>query len=59
LRLLMTNVAVSLLEQLFHLAISNNYHTIEDYKENLAYIKKSITNQITHNYGYQFTERST
>ena len=49
----------AVLEQLFHLAVSNNYHTIADYQENLAYINQSIKTKITHNYGYQFTERST
>lgn len=57
--LLTSNVSADLLEQLFHLAVSNNYHTIDDYKENLAFINQNIKNKITHNYGYQFTERST
>ncbi|SOD12662.1 phosphoribosyltransferase family protein [Pedobacter xixiisoli] len=57
--LLVAQVEDTLLEQLFHLAVSNNYHTIADYQENLAYINQSIKNKITHNYGYQFTEGST
>jgi hypoxanthine phosphoribosyltransferase len=57
--LLMEQVSASLLEQLFHLAVSNNYHTIADYKENLSYINQIIKNKITQNYGYQLTERST
>lgn len=57
--LLMKNVRHSLMDQLFHLAVSNNYHTIDDYSENLDYINQSLTNKKTHNYGYQFTERST
>ncbi len=56
---LMEMVDSSRFEQLFHLSISNNYHTIADYKENLSYINQSIKNKITQNYGYQFTERST
>lgn len=46
------------IEHLFHLAVSNNYHTIEDYRHNLKYINQNITNK-TYNYGYQLTERST
>lgn len=57
--LLIEQVTSSLLEQLFHLAVSNNYHTIEEYQENLSYINQSIKNKIENNYGYQFTERST
>ncbi len=56
---LMEKVEAPLFEQLFHLAVSNNYHTIADYQENLSYINQSIKNKITHNYGYQLTERST
>lgn len=56
---LMEKVETTLFEQLFHLAVSNNYHTIADYQENLSYINKTIKNKITQNYGYQFTERST
>jgi hypothetical protein len=52
-------VAPKLLKELFHLAVSNNYHTIEDYKTNLDYINKNLTTKKTTNYGYQFTERST
>jgi PRTase ComF-like len=47
------------LPQLFELAVSNNYHTIDDYKQNLAHINQSITNKNSFNYGYQFTERTT
>lgn len=57
--LLMEKVDASLLGQLFNLAVSNNYHTIADYIKNLSYINQSIKTKITHNYGYQFTERST
>jgi hypothetical protein len=57
--LLMNNVDSFKFEQLFHLAVSNNYHTISDYSENLTYINQNITNKRTYNYGYQFTERST
>jgi hypothetical protein len=57
---LMALIDSSRFEQLFHLSVSNNYHTIADYKENLSYINQSINkNKITQNYGYQFTERST
>ena len=56
---LISKVKAKVLRQLFNLAVSNNYHTIEDYRENLDYINQSITNKKTHNYGYQFTERST
>ncbi|RZJ77288.1 MAG: hypothetical protein EOO47_17245 [Flavobacterium sp.] len=56
---LASTVSADLLEQLFHLAVSNNYHTIDEYKENLTYINQNIKNKIKHNYGYQFTERST
>lgn len=51
-------VATNLLQELFNLAVSNNYHTIDDYKDNLNYINESITNNKTINYGYQFTEGS-
>lgn len=47
------------LPQLFNLAVSNNYHTIEDYRVNLHYINQSITNKKSNQYGYQLTERST
>ena len=52
-------VKPKVLRQLFDLAVSNNYHTIEDYRENLEHINQSTTNKKMHNYGYQFTERST
>lgn len=55
---LMAVVKKKLLRQLVSLAVSNNYHTIEDYKGNLDYINQK-TNKKTHNYGYQLTERST
>lgn len=45
------------LPQLFELAVSNNYHTINDYKTNLYYINQCITNKNPYNYGYKFTER--
>lgn len=57
--LFIEQVADPLLEQLFHLAVSNNYHTLSEFKENLTYINQSIQNKITHNYGYQFTKGST
>jgi len=56
---LLDKINPKLLMQLFNLAVSNNYHTIEDYKENLEYINQSTTNKKTYNYGYQLTERST
>lgn len=46
------------LKELFRLAVSNNYHTIAEYKENLTFIY-TLTNQKINNYGYQLTERST
>lgn len=51
-------VPAKLKHQLFDLALSNNYHTIDEYIANLDYINNSLTNKKT-NYGYQFTERST
>ncbi|RZJ65773.1 MAG: hypothetical protein EOO45_16510 [Flavobacterium sp.] len=56
---LMKKIAPAQLEQLFHLAVSNNYHTIDDYRENLKFINQSLTNKKTPNYGYQLTERTT
>ena len=56
---LMKTIAPAQLEQLFHLAVSNNYHTIDDYRENLKFINQSLTNKKTPNYGYQLTERTT
>lgn len=47
------------LPQLFNLAVSNNYHIIEDYRDNLHHINQSLTNKKINHYGYQFTERST
>ena len=55
---LVAAVPTKLKHQLFDLALSNNYHTIEEYISNLDYINNSLTNKST-NYGYQFTERST
>lgn len=55
---LVAAVPVKLKHQLFDLALSNNYHTIDEYISNLEYINNSLTNKST-NYGYQFTERST
>lgn len=56
---LISKVKPKLLKRLFDLAVSNNYHKIEDYRDNLEYINQSTTNKKTYNYGYQFTERST
>lgn len=56
---LLALISADVLPQLFNLAVSNNYHTIEDYRENLQYINQSITNKKSNHYGYQFTERST
>lgn len=56
---LLNRVEKKLFRQLFNLAVSNNYHTIEDYMENLDFINQSIINKQMYNYGYQFTERST
>ena len=56
---LLSKVSPQILLQLFNLAVSNNYHTIEEYRANLDYINQSTTNKKTYNYGYQFTERST
>ena len=55
---LLAQVTTNMQQQLFRLAVSNNYHTIADYKDNLEYINKSLTNIKTNNYGYQFTEGS-
>lgn len=55
---LVAAVPTKLKHQLFDLALSNNYHTIDEYISNLDYINNSLTNKTT-NYGYQFTERST
>ncbi|RWW96673.1 phosphoribosyltransferase family protein [Flavobacterium cerinum] len=55
---LVAAVPTRLKHQLFDLALSNNYHTIDEYITNLDYINNSLTNKTT-NYGYQFTERST
>jgi hypothetical protein len=56
---LISNVKPKLLKQLFDLGISNNYHTIDEYKDNLKFINQSTTNKNKKNYGYQFTEGST
>ncbi|MXN92473.1 hypothetical protein GR160_14685 [Flavobacterium sp. Sd200] len=53
---LLAQVATNLLQELFNLAVSNNYHTINDYKENLNYINKILINNKTIDYGYQLTE---
>lgn len=55
---LLGKIPGSTMQKLFDLAVSNNYHTIDDYKSNLNYINKSLTNKQS-NYGYQFTERAT
>lgn len=56
---LLNSITPEKTEQLFHLAVSNNYHTIEEYRHNLAYINKIITNKKIHTNGYQLTERTT
>lgn len=55
---LLGKIPGSLLQKLFDLAVSNNYHTIADYKTNLDYINKNLTDKQL-KYGYQFTERTT
>jgi len=55
---LLGKIPGSIMQKLFDLAVSNNYHTIDDYKSNLNYINNSLTNKKL-NYGYQFTERAT
>lgn len=55
---LLGKIPGSLLQKLFDLAVSNNYHTIPDYKTNLDYINKNLTDKQL-KYGYQFTERTT
>ena len=55
---LMGSMATNVQQELFRLAVSNNYHTINDYRDNLDFINKSLTNNKITNYGYQFTEGS-
>lgn len=55
---LLGKIPGSLMQKLFDLAVSNNYHTIDDYTTNLNFINTSLTNKKS-NYGYQFTERTT
>ncbi|WP_294818304.1 phosphoribosyltransferase family protein [uncultured Flavobacterium sp.] len=55
--LLLSSMKKKMRKQLFALAVSNNYHTIDEYKTNLDHINNSLTNKITSTYGYQFTER--
>ena len=55
---LLGKIATNMQQELFRLAVSNNYHTINDYRDNLEFINKSLTNIKTTNYGYQFTEGS-
>ena len=55
---LLAQVATNRQQELFRLAVSNNYHTINDYRDNLEFINKILTNKKTNNYGYQFTEGS-
>lgn len=55
--LLLTSLKKKVKRKLFDLAVSNNYHTIDEYKTNLDQINNSLTNKKTNNYGYQFTER--
>lgn len=55
--LLLSSMKKKMRQKLFALAVSNNYHTIDEYKINLDHINHSLTNKKTNNYGYQFTER--
>ncbi len=55
--LLLSSMKSKVRKKLFALAVSNNYHTIDEYKINLDHINHSLTNKKTTNYGYQFTER--
>jgi len=55
---LLGTITTNMQQELFRLAVSNNYHTIEDYRYNLEFINKSLTNNKISNYGYQFTEGS-
>lgn len=51
--LLLQSIPHQKIDTLFHLAVSNNYHTIEEYKENLQLINKK-----TADYGYQLAKRT-
>ncbi|MCW4467740.1 phosphoribosyltransferase family protein [Flavobacterium sp. MFBS3-15] len=55
--LLLSSMNKKMRQKLFALAVSNNYHTIDEYKTNLDNINHSLTNKNTNSYGYQFTER--
>jgi len=52
--LLLQSIPQHRIETLFHLAVSNNYHTIEEYKQNLQSINKK-----TADYGYKLAKRTT
>jgi PRTase ComF-like len=55
--LLLASMKKKVRQKLFDLAVSNNYHTIHEYQNNLNKINHSLTNKKTNSYGYQFTER--
>ncbi|MBA9075105.1 hypothetical protein GGR22_003282 [Flavobacterium gossypii] len=52
--LLLQSIPQHRIDTLFDLAVSNNYHTIEEYKENLKSINKK-----TADYGYKLAKRTT
>ena len=52
--ILLQSIPKNKIDTLFNLAVSNNYHTIDEYKENLKSINKKTTD-----YGNQLTKRAT
>ncbi|HEU4495583.1 MAG TPA: phosphoribosyltransferase family protein [Flavobacterium sp.] len=52
--LLLQSIPQHRIDALFHLAVSNNYHIIKEYKQNLESINKK-----TSDYGYKLAERTT
>lgn len=52
--LLLQSIPQQKIDTLFHLAVSNNYHTIDEYKQNLQSINKK-----TADYGYKLAKRTT
>jgi hypothetical protein len=50
--LFIVNLSLQLLKDIFYLAISNNYHTISEYQDNLSLIHKKTKN------GYQSAKRT-
>lgn len=52
--LLLQSIPQHRIDTLFDLAVSNNYHTIEEYKENLKSVNKK-----TADYGYKLAKRTT